>query len=240
MACERVLELVPTFVDDEASESLASAVRKHLIDCADCRVVVQEEKSLRLWFDPIAGEAGRADIVVPEGFAARVTAMAFSGAESSPAVTDEGGPTHMAGARQDGRSDTHEVRRGPRLLRSLESASGANASQAQAEIPDERSSIGFMVGLTAVAAALMVTFTLMLAHDSRLDVGDGPLSADKPLAETLLELEAQNAAELEALKQSTEKAIVDPAAPGEGSETDATSESSEKGDGRPLSADDAK
>ena len=194
MACERVLELVPTFVDGEASESLASAVRKHLIDCGDCRVVVQEEKSLRQWFEPIAGEAGRTDIIVPQGFAARVTAMAFDRAGSSgqgafdPSTANVTLTQHLAGSRSES-----QERRGPRLLRPLEGSRSAGP---------ERNSLGFLIGLTSVAAALMVTFTLMLAQDKRLDVGDAPLSADAPLDETLRELEALNEAEMQTLENA--------------------------------------
>ena len=214
MACERVLELVPTFVDGEASESLSSSVRKHLIDCAECRVVVQEEKSLRQWFEPIAGEAGRMDVEVPEGFAARVASMAFAGsgaAGPSPA----GSPIHGVGSHErqntPGRQNTQE-RRGPRLLRSLD-AGASPGDSFEAPARPERNSLGFVISMTAAAAALMVSFTLMLAQDKRQDVGDAPLSADKPLEETLRDLKAINELEIEAMETAaTKDENLDPAA----------------------------
>ncbi|QDV05083.1 hypothetical protein Poly30_05780 [Planctomycetes bacterium Poly30] len=220
MRCERVLELVPTFVDGEASESLSSAVRKHLIECADCRVVVQEEKSLRQWFEPIAGEAGRAEVVVPEGFAARVTAVAFAGSVGDHAVPM---PLHTTGSRGDS-----QVRRGPRLLRSVEGREVSASSTS-----GERNSLGFLMGLTAVAAVLMVSFTLMLAQDRHLDVGDAPLSADvSPLDESLRELEALNEAEAKALESgSAEAANPAEAAPLDGALTDMEGDSQGSGAG---------
>ncbi|MFT5735271.1 MAG: hypothetical protein ACJA2W_002757 [Planctomycetota bacterium] len=210
MACERVLELVPTFVDGESSESLSSAVRKHLIDCAECRVLVQEEKGLRQWFEPVAGEAGRADVEVPEGFAARVTAMAFAGSSATGSLE---APMHVVGSHEQRGS---QERRGPRLLRSLDAGSsqagslqaGSSGTAARAE----RSSLGFVISMTAAAAALMVSFTLMLAQDRRHDVGGAPLSADAPLEETLRDLEALNDVETLAMERtSADEVKLDPA-----------------------------
>lgn len=226
MPCERVLDLVPTFVDGEASESLAGAVRKHVIDCADCRVALQEEASLRQWFEPIAGEAGRSDIVVPEGFAARVTAMAFGEATSVGAgavAADLGAPGHSAASRSESQG-----RRGLRLLRPVEPSGSVDRGTSH-----ERNSLGFLIGLTGAAAALMVTFTLMLAQDKRLDVGDAPLSADAPLEETLRELEAQNEAELKALDdQGARAGILDEAAPADERQSDTDAEAVPRDDER--------
>ena len=200
MDCERALELVPTFVDGEASESLASAMRKHLMDCHDCRSAVQEETGLRQWFEPLAGEAGRADIEVPSGFAARVTELAFAGAASAaPSGSDE---LHAFKASAAGGQE----RRGPRPMgpRSLDLGSVA-APAAQ----KESNSLGFLMGMTAMAAALMVGFTLMLAQDSRLEVGDRPLSADTSLESALLKIEAENAAQEAEQKAALEAASQD-------------------------------
>ena len=79
--CAQVLDLVPTFVDDEVPEGDARAVRIHLVDCTDCRGAVQEENSLRQWFVPTA------EVAVPEGFAARVARRAFAGDEGRSAET---------------------------------------------------------------------------------------------------------------------------------------------------------
>ena len=71
--CEVVRALVPTYVDGEVSETVASTIRRHLIDCPACRAVAQEEQSLRQWF--VAGP----EVEVPDGFAARVARRAFAG-----------------------------------------------------------------------------------------------------------------------------------------------------------------
>jgi hypothetical protein len=183
MDCERAIELVPTFVDGEASESLASAMRQHLIDCYDCRSAVQEESGLRQWFEPLAGEAGLAGVEVPEGFAARVTQLAVS--ESAVRSVD----LHAF----RGSTGEERERRAPRPLRSV-----------GAEAPTESNSLGFLMGMTALAAALMVSFTLMLAQDSRVDVGDKPLSAGESLEEGLRKIEAERAAYEEKQKETPE------------------------------------
>ena len=79
--CDVVLALVPTYVDDEVTESVASSVRRHLMDCTACRAAVQEETSLRQWFVPTE------EVEVPEGFAARVVRRAFAGDEGLAPVT---------------------------------------------------------------------------------------------------------------------------------------------------------
>lgn len=72
--CERIVALAPTYVDGEVrSEATASAVRRHLIDCASCRAAVQDETTLRQWFVPTE------EVEVPEGFASRVARRAFAG-----------------------------------------------------------------------------------------------------------------------------------------------------------------
>ncbi len=71
--CDVVLALVPTFVDDEVTESVGGTVRRHLMDCSACRNAVQEEQTLRQWF--VAGP----EVDVPTGFAAHVARRAFAG-----------------------------------------------------------------------------------------------------------------------------------------------------------------
>ena len=113
MDCERAMVLVPTVVDGEASESLASAMRQHLIDCYDCRSAVQEETGLRQWFEPLAGEAGLAGVSVPAGFAARVTELAFASADSDEVAADARTGAH--GVAPTAR--TSQERRGPCVSR---------------------------------------------------------------------------------------------------------------------------
>ncbi len=216
MDCQRALELVPTFVDGEASESLAGAMRKHLIDCHDCRSAVQEETGLRQWFEPLAGEAGLADVEVPSGFAARVTELAFAGSASGSTAGSSAESTSGAGS-----SDLHafkasaaegQERRGPRAMRPLSAAAPADQK--------DSNSLGFLMGMTAAAAALMVGFTLMLAQDSRLEVGDRPLSADISLEEQLRKIEAENAAEEALMEAELQKANQETLAPADASDAD--------------------
>ena len=75
ISCEEVQDLVFAFVDGEAAER-APAIRRHLIDCASCRAVVQEANALRGWFEPTD------EVPVPAGFADRVAGLAFGGAEA--------------------------------------------------------------------------------------------------------------------------------------------------------------
>ncbi|MEM6671657.1 MAG: zf-HC2 domain-containing protein [Planctomycetota bacterium] len=79
--CDVVQALVPTYVDEEVTESVAGSIRAHLIDCPVCRAVVQEELALRQWFEPTD------EVEVPEGFAARVARRAFAGDEGLAPVT---------------------------------------------------------------------------------------------------------------------------------------------------------
>ena len=71
--CDVVLALVPTFVDDEVTDSVASTVRRHLMDCSACRNAVQEGQTLRQWF------VAAPEVEVPTGFAAHVARRAFAG-----------------------------------------------------------------------------------------------------------------------------------------------------------------
>ena len=224
MDCERALELVPTFVDGEASESLAGAMRKHLMECHDCRSAVQEETGLHQWFEPLAGEAGLADVEVPPGFAARVTELAFGELALAGSSAGSSAGSH---AFQSGGALGQE-RRGPRPLRSV-SPAASTAPGEQAEEQEESSTLGFLMGMTAMAAALMVGFTLMLAQDSRPEVGDKPLSATSfSLEEGLREIEAENAAQAAALENSNPETV----APADDSDAD-KDEQQDPGDENP-------
>ena len=206
MDCERALELVPTFVDGEASESLASAMRKHLLDCHDCRGAVQEETGLRQWFEPLAGEAGRADIEVPAGFAARVTEQAFAAASGSNSGSNSG-PKPLHAFKAGAGAGEGQERRGPRALPPVSAVSLAGSPDGLLADRKESNSLGFLMGMTAAAAALMMAFTLMLAQDDRLEVGPRPLDAAVTLEEGLREIEAENAAQAAKLGEADRKSL---------------------------------
>ena len=73
MKCEAVRSLVAGYLDDELSESQASPVRQHLLDCGECRKLMQAQTAEKSWFVPTEPMAA------PEGFAARVSRRAFAG-----------------------------------------------------------------------------------------------------------------------------------------------------------------
>lgn len=73
MNCETARPLVPLYIDGELTEPRASGLRPHLLECPDCRGVVQGAKALKTWFVPTQ------PVSVPNGFAARVARRAFAG-----------------------------------------------------------------------------------------------------------------------------------------------------------------
>ena len=73
MHCERALELLPRYADDELTEAQAGPLRRHLMGCPACRAVAADQRGLTRWFEPTE------EVAVPTDFAARVAAMAFEG-----------------------------------------------------------------------------------------------------------------------------------------------------------------
>ena len=74
--CQNARALVPAYLDGEVSETQASLLRQHLIDCQDCRTQAQDQRSLKGWFVPLSAAQGGSQ-EVPSGFAARVARRAF-------------------------------------------------------------------------------------------------------------------------------------------------------------------
>ncbi|QDU69948.1 hypothetical protein Pla86_50680 [Planctomycetes bacterium Pla86] len=74
--CERALELLPRYADGELTEGQAAPLRQHLLDCPACRAVASRQRGLGRWFEAVA------PVAVPPGFAERVAAMAFEGAQA--------------------------------------------------------------------------------------------------------------------------------------------------------------
>ncbi len=94
MQCQDARQLVPGYLDGESSESQASLLRSHLMDCPACRGVIQEVKALRAWFEPTPAFA------VPADFAARVARRAFAGdTGEAPELVAAGpqAPSHARG-----------------------------------------------------------------------------------------------------------------------------------------------
>src|SRR6185436_4437001 len=73
MECIEARPLIPSYLDSELSEAQARPLRKHLLDCPECRALAQGEKNLKRWF--VEEEA----TAVPRDFAARVARRAFAG-----------------------------------------------------------------------------------------------------------------------------------------------------------------
>ena len=73
MKCEAVRSLIAGYLDGELSEPQAAPVRQHFLDCGDCRNEMQSQTAQKNWFVPTE------PIIVPEGFAARVSRRAFAG-----------------------------------------------------------------------------------------------------------------------------------------------------------------
>ena len=91
MECIEARPLIPSYLDGELSEAQARPLRKHLLDCPECRSGAQGEKNLKRWFvqeEPVAPNGAL-------GLQAQRPALAWlvSGPRSVPLV--EG--THVAG-----------------------------------------------------------------------------------------------------------------------------------------------
>lgn len=189
--CDVVTALVPTYVDGEVAGSVASSVRQHLIACGPCRLAVQDESALRQWFVPTD------EIPVPQGFAARVVSAAMAGRDAS--ANDAPVPSVRSDAR-------------PRASREgftlVPPAPGPALAGSTVATHDDRTR-SFAMVMTAVAAAVIIAVTLVIAAQSRLGVNTPDLDASEPLDIRLETLDAQN----EALESAA----------GEG--TDATEES---------------
>ncbi|MBI1382305.1 MAG: hypothetical protein GC161_14605 [Planctomycetaceae bacterium] len=79
--CGRTRAQVARHLDGELGESEAVQLRGHLLSCPGCRAQFQGERLLKRWFVPVETPA------VPDGFAARVAALATV----SAAMGDRGG-----------------------------------------------------------------------------------------------------------------------------------------------------
>jgi len=72
--CQTYRALVPGYADGELSEEQAAPLRQHLLSCNACRNAVQDLDHVGRWFP------AEPALEVPDGFAARVAAAAFTGA----------------------------------------------------------------------------------------------------------------------------------------------------------------
>lgn len=75
MHCEDALAQIDSYVDEQLNESQAAPLRRHLIECSSCRLAAQEAEALKSWFVDPEALVGPAE--APEGFAERITELAF-------------------------------------------------------------------------------------------------------------------------------------------------------------------
>lgn len=164
MNCDRSKALVSVYIDGELSEELAGPLRRHLMECAECRASVSEAKAIASWFVPTAA------IGVPDGFAARVARLAVSGAGAA-GVEASG---HTAGG-ADWFVPTRALREPragvpaqlePRGPVSTHGPAG-HGSSTQGQLRSVDRTARFAMSLAAMAAALLIGLTLLLAS------GDG-------------------------------------------------------------------
>lgn len=90
--CQDAHLLIGSYADGELTEAQAAPLRQHLLSCGACRVLVQDQKALQRWFQPIP-------VDVPAGFAERIARRAFAGdrGRSSEAPVGAGEPTRIEG-----------------------------------------------------------------------------------------------------------------------------------------------
>jgi len=173
MNCDRSKALVSVYVDGELSEELAGPLRRHLMECAECRASVSEAKAMASWFVPSAA------ISVPEGFAARVARLATSGVgipNASGTSGARGVGTSGRAAGGDDRLVPSRATRDPRPgipaqlgthehVGTYEQPSHGPGERAQSRSIDRTAR--FAMSLAAMAAAVLIGLTLLLAS------GDG-------------------------------------------------------------------
>lgn len=203
MNCHRSKALVSVYVDGELSEELAGPLRRHLLDCAACRAAVAEAKSLSRWFVPTA------PVEVPAGFAARVAALAFA-KTAVPDGEPDGAGRSVHGSDRGVLEPSRAVRAPRHSVDPLSPAAGARALEAvAAPTPGADRTARFAMALAAVAAAVLIGLTLLLASGGARGFDGSALQA-QPSEDVLKTLEELNRREGEAA----------PATPGTGAPTD--------------------
>ncbi len=172
MTCNDAWPLVDAYLDGELSETRASLLRKHLLDCHACRNGAQGGRNLKRWFGAAREEhelfATSTAGAVPSGFAARVARRAFAGDLGQEVGQDVG----------------HWATSNGRLL-------GTSSSPRASK---DKAVLSFVLAATAIAAGL----ALLLALGARLNgraVGSSMSADDRapvPVKQVVEELERLN------------------------------------------------
>ena len=167
--CDQALPLLARYRDGELPDEVASRLRRHLMDCPDCRRVASEHRNLSRWFEHGLPSGA------PAGFAAKVASLAQVGVASDGSVSGGGSSFEIEpAARRGGSFDATET--------------GGSAPFARLE---ERV-------MLAVAAAAVALIGLAVALGWQQQPGSDGLQAES-LPLVLEELKALNdAAEQEA------------------------------------------
>jgi anti-sigma factor RsiW len=188
MNCDRSKALVSVYVDGELSEELAGPLRRHLMECAECRASVSEAKAMASWFVPGAA------IDVPEGFAARVARLAASGAGAPGAGSSgraAGGDDRLVPSRA-----TRDSRPGiPVQLGTEQVGAYAHPSHGLGAHGQSRSidrTARFAMSLAAMAAAVLIGLTSLLASGDGAGFEGSAIQAQPPVENVLSVLEELN------------------------------------------------
>ena len=133
-ACKRARTLIPGYLDGELSESQAGPLRKHLLSCPSCRAKAADLTNIKRW---VHAAVPTGEIEVPMGFAARVAQAAF---------TDAG--------------DALVLPAQAKLLPTLHAAVPTKRAVPAGE--SDGSIQPFVLGLTSVAAVLLLSLSFLL------------------------------------------------------------------------------
>lgn len=175
LSCDTTRPLIPRYLDGELAEPEAGPLRRHLLSCQGCRTTTQGEKAQRRWFE------AEAEVTVPQGFAARVTQLAFAGAQPGT------------------------VQPQPEAVELGSGALGPVSGPPAADEPREERILPFVLRLTAAAAVLLIVLSGLMREFQVATVDD--LSADPETVPTLEELDVL----LEQLnEEASETQSVDP------------------------------
>jgi anti-sigma factor RsiW len=82
--CDQALPLLARYRDGELPEDAAGRLRRHLMDCPDCRREASEHRNLSRWFKHGLPSGA------PAGFAAKVASLAQVGVASDGSVSGGG------------------------------------------------------------------------------------------------------------------------------------------------------
>ncbi|MHC4374983.1 MAG: anti-sigma factor family protein [Planctomycetota bacterium] len=82
--CDQALPLLARYRDAELPEDAAGRLRRHLMDCPDCRREASEHRNLSRWFKHGLPSGA------PAGFAAKVASLAQVGVASDGSVSGGG------------------------------------------------------------------------------------------------------------------------------------------------------